>query len=108
VGEDGNEPRSAAFNLDDYGRGTYHPESGLWDYYDVPEEVQQRQVAPSWADVLEEWPLVEGAFQHVYQLDLSDLLHTRSWRWFAVRVSYLIAVPGNPLNTVFGPKHEGG
>jgi len=53
--------------------------------------------------VLEQWVLLEAAFHAVYGIDLEQVLHTRSFRWFSVRVTYLLA-HDNPFGRFFAPK----
>ncbi|SCL42207.1 hypothetical protein GA0074692_6710 [Micromonospora pallida] len=69
--------------------------SGLYEWYDYPEEVRQEQDADrvSWADILSRWALVEADLHDVYGVDVEDraLLRTRSWRWLDVRISGLLA-----------------
>lgn len=50
------------------------------------------------------WALVEFAFHHVLHVDLDSIGNTRSWRWFAARMSVLLTVP-NPLQAHFAPPH---
>jgi hypothetical protein len=55
--------------------------------------------------VLDQWFLLEPVFHHEFGVDLSKVLHTETWRWFAARVSYLL-VTDNPLRRFFAPKPE--
>lgn len=80
---------------DPSGRGTYDEATGLWDWYeDVPEELTAAG-AGAWewtADqALNEWYLIEGEFDDRWGYDLSELLHTKTWRWFWVRLRYLMS-----------------
>jgi len=54
-------------------------------------------------EVLEQWVLLEGAFHAVYGIDLEDALTTRTFRWFSVRVAYLLA-HDNPFGRFFAPR----
>jgi hypothetical protein len=52
--------------------------------------------------VLEQWDLLEASFHAVYGVDLADVWSVKTWRWFAVRVSGLLAAD-TPLARHFAP-----
>ncbi|MEU0033166.1 hypothetical protein AB0M86_45435 [Streptomyces sp. NPDC051639] len=47
----------------------------------------------SWAQILDEWPLIEADLHEVYGIDVGvpGLLDTRSWRWLRVRILGLLS-----------------
>jgi len=50
---------------DPYGRGSRDPVSGLYEWYDIPAEVQAQEQGPAegavtWTDLLSMWDLVEA------------------------------------------------
>jgi hypothetical protein len=57
------------------------------------------------SQIIEQWVLLEGAFDATFRYDLSELLHVKTWRWFWVRVQYLLRTD-NPLNRHFLPPPE--
>jgi hypothetical protein len=75
------------------GSGRYDKATGLWEFYDeTPAEfVGGASASPTWSAVLNQWSLVEADFQSIYGLDLERLVRKRSWRWFTIRVSALLA-----------------
>lgn len=75
-----------------YGRGQYDPVTGLWDYYEEPEEAGAH-AGPliGWAELIGQWKLLESDFHEVYGADLSREVHRQTWRWFDVRVQGLLA-----------------
>ena len=78
--------------------GVYDAATGLWDYPDPdPEE------SLTWARILDQWAILEPAFHMRYGVDLEDALHVKSWRWFTVRVLYLIFADDNALARVLAP-----
>ena len=105
VGEGEHEQGAAAFEK--AGRGELDPKTGLYEWYeDIPVELTvARSSGPAWAAVLNQWALLEPVFHHEFGVDLSEVLHVKSWRWFAVRVSHLLATD-NPLARFFAPKSE--
>lgn len=81
--------------LDDheYGRGAYDPVTGLWEWYELPEERATSGQRVSWAEILTNWRLVEADLHDVYGIDVEDreLMRSRSWRWLEVRITGLLA-----------------
>lgn len=55
--------------------------------------------------MLEEWWLVDACFHAEFGIDLSQCLHTRSWKWFWGRLRYLMSTD-TALRRRFAPKHE--
>lgn len=45
----------------------------------------------SYDDIFEAWPLLEADFLDVYNIDLEEVFHRKSWRWFAALVDGLLA-----------------
>lgn len=94
---------------DPSGRGNYDEATGYWDWYeDVPEELTAAggdyfEWTP--AQVLNEWVLLEGAFQAELGIDLEDVLRVKSWRWFFTRIRYLMSTD-NALSRRFAPKPD--
>ncbi|HEY2644841.1 MAG TPA: hypothetical protein VGI56_13885, partial [Galbitalea sp.] len=81
--------------------------TGLYEWYEAPSQVTETGVAVSLLAIFEQWVLVEGCFQTVFGIDLEDEWLHRSWRWFDVRLSYLLQNP-NPLRDHFNKEasHE--
>jgi hypothetical protein len=48
----------------------------------------------TWAEILDEWELVEADLHQVYGIDMEDraLLRARSWRWLRVRIAALLSM----------------
>ena len=91
--------------LDQYGRGEYHEDTGLWDWYETPREVLTAGTPVTYLSIFEQWPLVEGSFQAVFGIDLERVWRRKSWRWFAVRITYLLQTD-TALNRFFRPDEE--
>jgi len=49
---------------------------------------------------------VESDFAVHLRVDLRDVMHTRSWRWFELRVAALLATPGTFLHSFFRPTND--
>lgn len=91
----------------EWGRGEYDEETGLYEWYEVEDEElaehDGRQKTVSYTKIIENWRILEGAFQAVLNIDLEELFHRKSWRWFSTRVAYLLA-DNNPFSrAVFPP-----
>lgn len=56
-----------------------------------------------WADLIEQWRLIEIDFTVIHHLELEDELPRRSWRWFGVKVAGLLAEPRSLLAAHFRP-----
>lgn len=42
-------------------------------------------------EILEHWDTLEADLHHYFQIDMgSDIVRQRDWRWFAVRVKWLL------------------
>lgn len=94
------------FNLNDYGRGTFHEETGLWDYYDVPPEAQARldkEVTGggwTWHDIWAHHDLIEADLQDA-GVDLSSgIMRRRTARWLRVRILGLLATDSRLLRAL--------
>lgn len=86
------EPGSAS--LEKYGRGEKNSATGLYEFYDIPEEHKPGNPV-SWVTILEQWRLLEFDFHHILHVpDISAILPDVSWVWFESRVSGLLSTPG--------------
>lgn len=56
--------------------------------------------------LLKQWVLVEYTFRTVLGVDLEEVRHVRSWRWFRVMVTGLLS-GDNLLARHFNPRAEG-
>ncbi|MFF4118960.1 hypothetical protein ACFY0P_36705 [Streptomyces sp. NPDC001714] len=58
----------------------------------------------TWAQLLDEWPLIEADLHEVYGLDVGapGLLDNRSWRWLRVRIFGLLSADSR-INRLFNP-----
>ena len=76
-----------------YGGGEFHPDTGLWDWYeDVPDAARGGARTLTWVEIFEQWPLIEATFAHEYPgVDLEDEVPRRTWRWFRVRLNHLLS-----------------
>lgn len=81
--------------------GSWDPGGGPWtggtrtwfcSLTEAPSSKPSNQIRTEWTDVLEQWFLIELDFQD-WGLDIEHLLHSRSWRWFKLR---LLCIMGNP------------
>lgn len=60
-------------------------------------------------DILSEWDVLEADMHHFYGVDLSDpVVQSRPWRWFTVRVKWLMNRADSGLRAVFRPPEETG
>lgn len=89
------------------GSGRYDKATGIYEFYqETPAElVGGASAAPPWTAVLNQWFLLEPAFHSTFNVDLEEVLHSKTWRWFATRVSFLL-ITDNPLARHFAPKSE--
>jgi hypothetical protein len=93
--------------LDRYGGGEYDPDTGLYEWYSIPESVQaaERQAAgvdPSlrWGDILTHWSAIENDLQD-RRIDLDDpAIRARTGRWLRTRIVGLLTAP--PIQTEHG------
>jgi hypothetical protein len=58
-----------------------------------------------WAQILDEWPLVEADLHETYGVDVGapGLLETRSWRWLRVRIFGLLSADSRINRQLFPP-----
>ncbi|MFF5142524.1 hypothetical protein ACFY6U_22815 [Streptomyces sp. NPDC013157] len=58
----------------------------------------------TWAQLLDEWPLIEADLHEIYGLDVGapGLLDNRSWRWLRVRIFGLLSADSR-INRLFNP-----
>lgn len=92
------------YDPDEYGRGAYDPATGLYEWYEpVPEDVKQAVSNPgtSWVEVLEQWKLLVASFHAEFGVDLEEVQHAVTWRWFAMRVAHLLSTD-TPFGRHFG------
>ncbi|MBK6015152.1 hypothetical protein [Streptomyces sp. MBT53] len=61
----------------------------------------------TWAQLLDEWPLVEADLHEVYGIDADapGLLDERSWRWLRVRIFGLLSADSR-IQRLFNPPPE--
>lgn len=53
-----------------------------------------------WSRVFDSWMVLELDFQAIWGIDLEPLLHTRSFRWFRLRLIALLGHPQSKLRTL--------
>lgn len=101
-GEDWREP---------YGRGRKDPVSGLYEWYEIPDEVAQRERGEgvSWGQILQHWRLIEADLASEYGVDVEDraLMRARSWRWLETLLIGLLAADTR-LARALNPQPEAG
>jgi len=49
------------------------------------------------------WRVLEGAFQLCLGIDLEEVWHRKTWRWFTARVAILLA-DDNPFGRLMNPQ----
>jgi hypothetical protein len=61
----------------------------------------------SWAQILDEWPLIEADLHEVYGVDVGapGLLDDRTWRWLRVRILGLLSADSR-INRLLYPPDE--
>lgn len=76
-----------------YGRGTYDPATGLWEWYELPADRQGDGQPITWAQLLEQWPTIAADLLDVYGVDVWDrrLMRHRPWPWLRGLVRGLLA-----------------
>lgn len=77
-----------------YGRGRLDPETGLYEWYDIPQAAKPgKGKTIRWQDILTRWALVEADLHSEYGIDVDDrdLLRRRTWRWLRIRILGLLA-----------------
>jgi hypothetical protein len=78
-------------SFDQYGWGEKDPITGQYEGYDLPREVVPTGEPVGWNDIIAQWSLLEADFSSEYGVELEDAFLTRSWRWFTVKLSGLLA-----------------
>ena len=87
------------YNLEQYGHGEYDEATGLWEHYDVPEDVIRSIQAEANGETVTlrdlfgwYWPQVEADLHDVFGIDIDDhaLMMSRTWRWLATRIFALV------------------
>lgn len=70
--------------------------SGVYEAYDIPEghaAAQTRSESDrkvTWPELVEQFALIEADFSSEYSIELEDVLHIRTWRWFNAKVAGLM------------------
>lgn len=77
----------------EHGRGTYDPETGLWEWYELPEDRQDGGGTPvSWEQILTNWPTVADDLLSEYGIDVyAPEVRRRPWWWLRDRIRGLLA-----------------
>jgi hypothetical protein len=83
-------------SLDQYGRGDYDEETGIWEWYEIPDaEIQRLETQANgvtWDALLTHWSAIEADLQdRGIDVDDTTLMASRSWRWLRVRITGLLA-----------------
>jgi hypothetical protein len=52
-------------------------------------------------DVLEQWKILVPSFHAEFGVDLEEVRHTITWRWFAMRAAHLLSTD-TPFGRYFG------
>ncbi|GAA4175747.1 hypothetical protein GCM10022287_21840 [Gryllotalpicola koreensis] len=76
-----------------YGRGRYDEASGLYEWYEAPEEVTAPKTSATWSALLDQWELLRWDFAHLLHVDLDIELIRHPWAWFADHVAVLLGHP---------------
>jgi hypothetical protein len=80
---------------DQYGRGERDPVTGLYEWYEFPEQIRRQRAgeAVPWETLLTHWSLIEADLHSEYDIDVEDrqLMRHRSWRWLETRIVGLLA-----------------
>lgn len=88
--------------LEAYGVGAKDPLTGLYESYEAPPGKLAASVEPPpWADLFEQWPLIEWDFTHHLNLDASKAIRAESFRWFTIRLMGLLSLNGTALHGYF-------
>jgi hypothetical protein len=106
--------RAAAFNIDDYGSGEYDEETGLYEFYDIPEGIDPTETKEelTWPGLLAHWHLIEADIHDCYGLNLSSgVLHSETGAWLRVRLMGLLSADTRLARAVgtaqpFGDRHH--
>lgn len=83
-------------DIDRYGVGERDPVTGLYENYDFPaghpatQEVDTETPPITWPAIFGQAELIEADFRSEYQLELTQVYRTATWRWFRVRVQGLL------------------
>lgn len=66
----------------------------MYEWYEADEDGGAGNGAAGlqWADILEQWALVEADLQD-HGVDVYAVRHSRSWRWLQARILGLLTVP---------------
>lgn len=109
-GEPGGTSGSGKDWLEQYGRGRRDPATGLFEWYEIPEEIRARESQPliTWAELLVHWPEIEADLHERYGIDVEDrdLMRSRSWRWLQTRIVGLLSLPKSRLTLAMRPPPE--
>lgn len=94
-GEQAGTPGAAHWS-EQYGRGRRDAHTGLYEWYEIPDDVLQEKERQgqrvAWSDILSRWALVENDLQD-RGIDVDDrtLMRRRSWRWLETRIVGLLS-----------------
>lgn len=101
------ESGGSTVDLSRYGRGEFDPETGLYEWYEIPSDVYRQVTGQviTWSEILTRWSLVEADLHETYGLDIGDaeLLANRSWRWLRVRLIGLVYGSETRLSRALAP-----
>lgn len=90
---DGAQVRGGGREIDQYGRGDYDPQTGLWDYYELPDHLAPGGERVEWRTLLENWALIEADLHSEFGIDFDDaaLMSRRNWRWLRSKIIGLLS-----------------
>lgn len=80
-----------------WGRGEQN-EFGVYEYYEYPE--QRQATGPTWTEIVTHGDLIEVDFQQYYGLDLRDVWHRKTLRWYRIRIEGLLSEPSRLARTL--------
>lgn len=105
---------SAADGIDQYGRGDYDPATGLYEWYEYPDDHPARKAegqvsgeggGVTWVDLTEQWGLIEADWASEYHRLLSDDYRSMTSRHFEALVRGLFAADTRVARH-FAPKED--
>lgn len=86
------EPESGLAALEQYGWGEKDPVTGFYEGYNLPKELAGKAgPSVSWAQIAEQWSLVEYCFHQILGVDLEPIWPSVTWRWFSARIRMFLA-----------------
>lgn len=96
--------KSGLAAIEQYGWGEKDPTTGYYEGYDLPKQVAHAGAPIPFREVFEQWPLVEFSFAQI-GIDLEEVWHVKSWRWFKIRLEGLLTID-SPLSRFFAPEPD--